>query len=145
MHIIFSFWYFFSIARWQEQYYLYIKEMQNDAIMTCVYSKYSIDICTKVFVCEYSAWPLCMRNTEVSVTGIRYTSGRRGNVLGRIFGPVRCCTMARKASEMRNSANIIPSLWIQRRWRTILRKRSTSVRIMYKTIGGCSFTVRFRR
>ena len=38
-----------------------------------------------------------MRNMEVSVICIRYTSGRRGNVRGRIL----------KASTMNNSANII--------------------------------------
>ena len=51
--------------------------------------------------------------------GIRYTSGRRGNVCSigllntmtsQIFSPLRCCTMARKASTISSSANIMPSL-----------------------------------
>ena len=51
---------------------------------------------------------------------------------GHTFGPLCCCMVARKASTMRSSANIMPSLWIQQWWHAILRKWSTSVRIMYK-------------
>ena len=41
-------------------------------------------------------------DTEVSVIGIRYTSGRRGNVIGRapVFGPPCCFTLTRKASTV---------------------------------------------
>ena len=76
--------------------------MQSDTIMTYVYTlntrlilyvanrKFSFASTTAAYV-EY-------------VMGIRYTSGRRGNVWGRIFGPLRCCTTVRKASTVSNSA-----------------------------------------
>ena len=53
---------------------------------------------------------------------------------GRIFRPLCSCMMARKASMMRSSANIMPGLWIQRWWHTILRKWSRSIHIMYKNL-----------
>ena len=45
--------------------------------------------------------------------GIRYTSGRRGNVRAGLLNMMRsylsfnCCTMARKPGTMSNSANIM--------------------------------------
>ena len=67
-----------------------------------------------LFVTEFSLreqWkrpPLQVRNTEVSAMGIRYTSGRCR--ASRIFGPLCCFTLTRKASTMSNSANVVLGL-----------------------------------
>ena len=115
----------FSIARWQEQYYLH----KNIAIVTTV-TKWTFDcylcVTTHLRVQFDAVYPKYM---EVSIMGIRYTSDRRGNVCsgcwtrwGRNYRPLCCYTMAREASTISSSANIMPGLWIQWWWHTILRK-----------------------
>ena len=51
--------------------------------MMYIFSKYSIVVCNRIFFSFARTGkrpPLRVRNTEVNVSHIRYTSGRRGNV-----------------------------------------------------------------
>ena len=137
------------IARWQEQHYSSIEYVE-----WCNYNKHLIVVCNWFARTVDRTTAACPE-----YGGIRYRHylGTRpwlrdyidfgilpvGLVMcdrpaGRIFRPLRCFTLTRKASTMSNSANIVLGLWIQRRWCYESGWQASA-------LCGCSFNVRFRR
>ena len=130
-----------SIARWQEQHYTSIEYVE-----WCNYNtnKHLIVVCN--CICENSGKDQrCrsgIRRYHYSIRLLPVGVVMCDRPASRIFGPLRCFTLTRKASTMSNSANIVLHLWIQRRRcyesdrgitiaTVALQKWSTSVRIMW--------------